>query len=111
MISIRLNLLVSLLIAFIIHVNAFAAENVTIETKNDNFFENLISDTLYLLDPDLKKIIADDFDNVVSNSKFALQVNSWKPRANPKHVQAGADLNGGHRLPRTRPVCFLPCRH
>ena len=81
--STRLPLLVSLFFAFV-GVNAFAAENITIETKNINFFENLISDTLYLLDPDLKKIIADDLDNVVSNSKFKLQVNSWKPRTNPK---------------------------
>jgi hypothetical protein len=37
-----------------------------------------------LLDPNLRKIIADDFNNVVNNSKFQVQVNSWKPRQNPK---------------------------
>ncbi len=80
---IRINLLMILVIVFSCEIT-FAAENITIETKTGNFFENLVSDTLLLLDPDLKKIIADDFDHVVTNSKFELPVNSWKPRPNPK---------------------------
>lgn len=64
---------------------SFAAENISIKTNSTNFFENIISDTLLLLDPDLKKIIADDLDSVVAHSKFQLPVNSWKPRPNPKN--------------------------
>lgn len=80
---IRINLLMILVIVFSCEIT-FAAENITMETKTGNFFENLVSDTLLLLDPDLKKIIVDDFDHVVANSKFELPVNSWKPRPNPK---------------------------
>lgn len=81
--SIRIHLLMVLVIVFSCEIT-FAAENITIETKTGNFFENLVSDTILLLDPDLKKIIANDFDHVVANSKFGLPVNSWKPRPNPK---------------------------
>ena len=66
--------------------NSFSAERIVIETKNDNFFENVVSDTLLLLDPELKKIIADDFAHVVNESRFNVQVNSWKPRRSPKGV-------------------------
>jgi len=82
--SIRINLLIVLLIVFSCEIIFAAAENITIDTKTDNLFENLISDTLLLLDPELKKTIADDFDNVVKNSNFKLVVNSWMPRPNPK---------------------------
>lgn len=81
--SIRINLLTILLIVFSCEI-IFATENITIETKTDNFFENFISDTILLLDTDLKKIIVDDLAHVVANSKFELVVNNWKPRSSPK---------------------------
>lgn len=81
--NIGINLLVILLIVISCEIT-FATENITSETKTGNLFENIVSDTLLLLDPDLKKIIADDFNHVVNNSKFQVQVNSWKPRPNPK---------------------------
>lgn len=80
---IKIHLLMFLMIVFSCEIT-FAAENVTIETKSGNLFENLVSDTILLLDPELKKIITDDFDHVVKNSKFELVVNSWKPRPNPR---------------------------
>lgn len=75
--------LVALLLAFSCEITS-AAERITIETKSSDFFENLVSDTLLLLDSDLKKAIDDDFVHVLTNSRFTLQVNSWKPRPNPK---------------------------
>ncbi len=81
--NIGINLLMVLLIVFSCEIT-FATENITSETKTWNLFDNIVSDTLLLLDPDLKKIIADDFNHVVNNSKFQVQVNSWKPRPNPK---------------------------
>ena len=75
---IRVILMMLLLIVFSCKIT-FGSENITIETKNDNFFENVISVTLFLLDSDLQKIIADDFAHVVNESKFTLQVNSEEP--------------------------------
>ena len=81
--TIKIQLMMVLMVVFSCEIT-FAAENISIETKSSNLFENLVSDTVLLLDPDLKKIIADDFDHVVKNSKFELVVNSWKPRPNPR---------------------------
>jgi len=81
----RLALLVVFFIVFNCD-NSFAFERIAIETKNDNFFENVVSDTLLLMDPYLRKIIAADFAHVVDRSEFNVQVNSWKPRPSPKRV-------------------------
>jgi hypothetical protein len=63
----------------------FAAERYVINTKDDNFFENFVSDTSLLLTPDLRKIISANFDTVVNNSKFQPQPNSsWLPKPNPR---------------------------
>lgn len=80
----KLILMVALFVAFSCRTS-FTAENITINTENGDFFKNLVSDTYLLLDPVLQKIIADDFDHVVKSSRFQLQVNSWKPRPNPKN--------------------------
>ena len=64
--------------------NSLSVEHITIDTKSGDFFENIVSDVLLLLEHDLKKIIADDYSYVVNNSRFQLQANSWKPKPNPK---------------------------
>ncbi|MDD2581900.1 MAG: hypothetical protein PHR66_07900 [Desulfuromonadaceae bacterium] len=80
----KVNLLILLFVVFSCEIS-FAYENIVIETKNDNLFENIVSDSLLLLDPDLQKSIEGDFAHVVANSKFSVPVNSWKPRPNPKN--------------------------
>jgi len=50
----KVNLLIILFVVFSYEIS-FAAESIVIETKTDNLFENIVSDTLLLLDPDLKK--------------------------------------------------------
>lgn len=62
----------------------FAAENIVIQTESSGFFFNIISDATLLLDPDLKKIIANDFDHIVNKSKFNYQGDNWPPRINSK---------------------------
>jgi hypothetical protein len=64
---------------------SFASENITIETENTNFFMNFVTDTLLLLDPDLKMLLKDDIENIIIRSKFELQPNSWRPKPNPKN--------------------------
>lgn len=63
---------------------SYSTENIKINTKTADFFENFVSDTTLLLDQDLKNIISSDYKNVVNNSKFNIRANSWRPQPDPR---------------------------
>lgn len=62
----------------------YSAENITIQTENSGFFFNIISDATYLLDPDLKTVVAADFNSIVDKSKFNYQGYNWPPKIDAK---------------------------
>lgn len=80
----KLNLLLVLCFLYLSTGTSSAAQMFSIETKSSNLFENVVSDTILLLDPDLKKIIESDFARIVDKSKFTLQRQSWMPQQNPR---------------------------
>lgn len=80
----KLNLLLVLCFLYLSTGTSSASQMFSIDTKSSNLFENIVSDTILLLDPDLKKNIENDFSRIVEKSKFTLQPHSWMPRQNPK---------------------------
>jgi hypothetical protein len=82
--NIKRNILIVMMIVFSCEMT-FAAESITVETRDANFFRNFVTDTVLLLDNDLKTLLADDIENIVRQAKFGIQPNSWKPKPSPKN--------------------------
>jgi hypothetical protein len=76
--------LLTLLLIICCYGTSSAAENYTIDTKSDNFFENIVYDTMLLLDSDLRKTLAPDMATIVEHARFTPEPNSWKPRISPR---------------------------
>jgi len=79
-------LIITILIIFSTKISFSAENRIEVETTTSNLFQNIISDTILLLDPDLKKIVSVDLDSVIKKSEFNYQGYSWPPRTNPKYV-------------------------
>lgn len=73
-----------LILCVLFVTNASAEQNISIETQSSNLFENIVSDTLLLLDRSLQEKLSPDFDYIVKNSTFTIKKNSWIPKTNPK---------------------------
>lgn len=94
----KLNLLLVICLLSVSTGTSSAAPMFSIDTKSSDLFENVVSDTILLLDPGLKKIIESDFSRIVDTSKFTLQSQSWMPRQNPriKLDNIYNDINSGN---------------
>lgn len=92
------NGLVTLLLIICCSGIAVAAENYTFDTKSSNFFENVVYDTMLLLDSDLRKSLVPDMATIVEHARFTQEPNTWKPRISPRGLLTNiyADTNSSN---------------
>ena len=63
--------------------DVLAVESYKIDTNSNNLFQNIVSDTILLLDNDLQHEFLSDYKKIIADSTFQLEKHSWKPRSNP----------------------------
>lgn len=90
--------LITLLLISCFSSIAVAAENYTFDTKSNNFFDNVVYDTMLLLDSDLRKTLAPDMATIVEHARFTQETNTWKPRISPRGLLTNiyTDMNSSN---------------
>lgn len=65
-------------------VNGASAKTIKIETQSPYFFDNVVLDSLLLMDRELQRVLANDISHLVKSASFTPQPSRWLPRPPPK---------------------------
>lgn len=76
------NCLIAVLLLVFSSSAAHATANYSIATRSTDFFENVVSDTLLLLDQELRSSLQPELETIISHARFTQERNAWTPRTN-----------------------------
>ncbi|NJD38075.1 MAG: hypothetical protein FIA89_07090 [Geobacter sp.] len=65
-------------------VSVVSSEAINVTSPGPGFFENVVLDSLLLMDGELQQTLAADIAYLVKTAHFTPQANSWIPKPHPK---------------------------